>query len=175
MNIRPQSNPKCECRQASKHRPCIRVAASHWAHGHQQPIAAQQHPALNHPEVDRRKALLSGIALSSAWSLEATASSATALTALALPHAAGAAERDLLSEAAQEGTPFVLPALSPPQYIDRIVNARPLAWERLRDLLDSGSYKKVSGMPAYPLPSNVHRLTAIVSLSSPAISNPSHL
>ena len=63
-------------------------------------------------------------------------------------HAEGApsglgAQRDRLREAAQEGNPFVLPALTPPQYIQRIVTARPLAWERLQELIDDGFYKKV--------------------------------
>ena len=57
-------------------------------------------------------------------------------------------QRDRLREAAQEGTPFVLPALAPPQYVQRIVTARPLAWERLQELIDDGFYKKVRRPPS---------------------------
>ena len=54
------------------------------------------------------------------------------------------AEVDLLSQASQEGTPFVLPALTPRQYLDRIAQARPQAWQELRSLIDNGFFKKAA-------------------------------
>ena len=43
------------------------------------------------------------------------------------PPSRAADEVDLLRQASQEGTPFVIPALTPQEYLDRIAVARPQA------------------------------------------------
>jgi len=57
---------------------------------------------------------------------------------------ARAEEVDLLRQSSQDGTPFVLPALAPQQYLDRIGQARPQAWAELRRLIDDGFYKRAA-------------------------------
>ena len=54
------------------------------------------------------------------------------------------AELDLLRQSAQDAPPFVLPALTPAQYLTRIAQARPQAWQQLGDLVEGGFFKRAA-------------------------------